>query len=61
MFDVGLQNSDLAVARFPALFSIWHDVNAPALASYFSQEDKATTGVSKPADRIDQGTVKYRE
>lgn len=35
MFDVGLQNSDLAVARFPALFSIWHDVSAPALASYF--------------------------
>ncbi|WP_332898042.1 bile acid:sodium symporter family protein [Haladaptatus sp. CMSO5] len=47
-FEVGLQNSGLAVALataffsptaalVPALFSVWHNVTGPALASYFSR------------------------
>lgn len=53
-FEVGLQNSGLAVALaaslfdpaaalIPALFSVWHNVSGPALASYFSWEDDQQT------------------
>ncbi|GAA0255957.1 bile acid:sodium symporter family protein [Haladaptatus pallidirubidus] len=56
-FEVGLQNSGLAVALatsffsptaalIPALFSIWHNVSGPALASYFSRND--TVGSPSP-------------
>ncbi|MFW6320276.1 MAG: bile acid:sodium symporter family protein [Halohasta sp.] len=52
-FEVGLQNSGLAVALatslfepaaalVPALFSVWHNVSGPALASYFTWRDTAT-------------------
>lgn len=52
-FEVGLQNSGLAVALaaslftpaaalIPALFSVWHNVSGPALASYFSWSDSLT-------------------
>jgi len=51
-FEVGLQNSGLAVALatslfspaaalIPALFSVWHNVTGPALASYFTWRDDA--------------------
>ncbi|MFC7323678.1 bile acid:sodium symporter family protein [Halorubrum rutilum] len=55
-FEVGLQNSGLAVALaaslfdpaaalIPALFSVWHNVSGPALASYFTwSDDRATSG-----------------
>ncbi|MCO8243430.1 MULTISPECIES: bile acid:sodium symporter family protein [unclassified Haladaptatus] len=57
-FEVGLQNSGLAVALataffspavalIPALFSIWHNVSGPALASYFSRGSNA--GSTSPA------------
>ena len=53
-FEVGLQNSGLAVALatslfepaaalIPALFSVWHNVSGPALASYFTWRDTTTT------------------
>lgn len=56
-FEVGLQNSGLAVALatslfspaaalIPALFSVWHNVSGPALASYFTWRD----GTSSNAD-----------
>ena len=49
-FEVGLQNSGLAVALatthfgasaalIPALFSVWHNVSGPALATLFSRLD----------------------
>ncbi|ARS90106.1 bile acid:sodium symporter family protein [Natrarchaeobaculum aegyptiacum] len=49
-FEVGLQNSGLAVAiaiaffdpvaaLIPALFSVWHNVSGPALATVFTQID----------------------
>ena len=49
-FEVGLQNSGLAVAiavaffdplaaLVPALFSVWHNVSGPALATYFTRID----------------------
>ncbi|WP_353633524.1 bile acid:sodium symporter family protein [Halobacterium sp. NMX12-1] len=52
-FEVGLQNSGLAVALatslfepaaalIPALFSVWHNVSGPALASYFTWRDDQT-------------------
>jgi len=52
-FEVGLQNSGLAVALatslfepaaalIPALFSVWHNVTGPALASYFTWRDSST-------------------
>ncbi|MFC6797081.1 bile acid:sodium symporter family protein [Haladaptatus sp. DYSN1] len=58
-FEVGLQNSGLAVALataffsptaalVPALFSVWHNVTGPALASYFSREESVTTGSTRP-------------
>ncbi|XVH32405.1 bile acid:sodium symporter family protein [Haloferacaceae archaeon DSL9] len=51
-FEVGLQNSGLAAALavgffgpeaalIPALFSVWHNVTGPALASYWTQESAA--------------------
>ena len=58
-FEVGLQNSGLAVALatslfspsaalIPALFSVWHNVTGPALASYFTWRDgeSAETGAT---------------
>ena len=49
-FEVGLQNSGLAVAiavaffdplaaLVPALFSVWHNVSGPALATFFTRVD----------------------
>jgi len=49
-FEVGLQNSGLAVALavaffepaaalIPALFSVWHNVTGPALATLFTRAD----------------------
>lgn len=49
-FEVGLQNSGLAVALatslfaptaalIPALFSVWHNISGPALANYFTWRD----------------------
>lgn len=61
-FEVGLQNSGLAVALAtsffsptaalaPALFSVWHNVTGPALASYFSREEAESSGTTgTPAD-----------
>ncbi|EJN58572.1 bile acid:sodium symporter family protein [Halogranum rubrum] len=60
-FEVGLQNSGLAVALAtaffsptaalaPALFSVWHNVTGPALASYFSRADSASKATEAPAD-----------
>ncbi|MFC7325902.1 bile acid:sodium symporter family protein [Halorubrum rutilum] len=55
-FEVGLQNSGLAVALaaslfdpaaalIPALFSVWHNVSGPALASYFTwSDDRVASG-----------------
>jgi BASS family bile acid:Na+ symporter len=51
-FEVGMQNSGLAVALAtayfsplaalpPALFSVWHNISGPALASYFSGQGDA--------------------
>ncbi|NHN58434.1 bile acid:sodium symporter family protein [Halorussus rarus] len=61
-FEVGLQNSGLAVALAtaffspaaalpPALFSVWHNVTGPALASYFSRNEPAGTAESGSANR----------
>lgn len=65
-FEVGLQNSGLAVALAteffspvvalaPALFSVWHNITGPALASYFARNDtlddkktKLRTGTQEP-------------
>ncbi|MDS0292869.1 bile acid:sodium symporter family protein [Halogeometricum luteum] len=52
-FEVGLQNSGLAVALatahfgasaalVPALFSVWHNVSGPALATLFSRMDEGS-------------------
>ncbi|CAJ52315.1 bile acid:sodium symporter family protein [Haloquadratum walsbyi] len=60
-FEVGLQNSGLAVALaaslfdpaaalIPALFSVWHNVSGPALASYFTWSDNRTTSGPVTAD-----------
>ncbi|MFB6284447.1 MAG: bile acid:sodium symporter family protein [Halobacteria archaeon] len=49
-FEVGLQNSGLAVALAtgffdplaalaPALFSVWHNITGPAVASYFARKE----------------------
>jgi len=57
-FEVGLQNSGLAVALaaslfepaaalIPALFSVWHNVSGPALANYFTWRDTQTEERSK--------------
>jgi BASS family bile acid:Na+ symporter len=63
-FEVGLQNSGLAVALatsffsptaalLPALFSIWHNVSGPALASHFSREGKAESVSPAPVSTDD--------
>ncbi|ELZ82721.1 sodium-dependent transporter [Haloferax elongans ATCC BAA-1513] len=59
-FEVGLQNSGLAAALAlsffspaaalpPALFSVWHNITGPLLASYFSRGEDAAVGTA-PAD-----------
>ncbi|AFK19962.1 bile acid:sodium symporter family protein [Haloferax mediterranei ATCC 33500] len=59
-FEVGLQNSGLAAALAlsffspaaalpPALFSVWHNITGPLLASYFSRAEEAVVRTS-PAD-----------
>ncbi|WP_226480791.1 bile acid:sodium symporter family protein [Natrinema amylolyticum] len=60
-FEVGLQNSGLAVALatahfspsaalIPALFSVWHNVSGPALATLFTRLDgDAPVGEGEPA------------
>ncbi|WP_396611709.1 bile acid:sodium symporter family protein [Haloferax sp. S1W] len=59
-FEVGLQNSGLAAALAlsffspvaalpPALFSVWHNITGPLLASYFSRGEDAVAGAA-PAD-----------
>ena len=56
-FEVALQNSGLAVALAtayfsplaalpPALFSVWHNVTGPALATYFSRQATETSGTT---------------
>ncbi|ELY24034.1 sodium symporter [Natrialba magadii ATCC 43099] len=58
-FEVGLQNSGLAVALavaffdplaalIPALFSVWHNVTGPALATVFTRMDDESTPAYKP-------------
>ena len=53
-FEVALQNSGLAVALAtayfsplaalpPALFSVWHNISGPALATYFSRQPRSET------------------
>ncbi|MFY4813698.1 bile acid:sodium symporter family protein [Haloarcula sp. AONF1] len=61
-FEVGLQNSGLAVALattlfepaaalIPALFSVWHNITGPALASFFSWQDDGQQSVETvPSD-----------
>jgi BASS family bile acid:Na+ symporter len=61
-FEVALQNSGLAVALAtayfsplaalpPALFSVWHNITGPALATYFSQQSSAAdAGTASPTD-----------
>ncbi len=59
-FEVGLQNSGLAAALAltffspaaalpPALFSVWHNITGPLLASYFSRTAGNSPG-GTPAD-----------
>ncbi|ELZ90050.1 bile acid:sodium symporter family protein [Haloferax sulfurifontis] len=59
-FEVGLQNSGLAAALAltffspaaalpPALFSVWHNITGPLLASYFSRTASDSSG-GAPAD-----------
>jgi len=59
-FEVGLQNSGLAAALAlsffspaaalpPALFSVWHNITGPLLASYFARTASDSAG-SAPAD-----------
>ncbi|RDZ63766.1 bile acid:sodium symporter [Haloferax sp. Atlit-12N] len=59
-FEVGLQNSGLAAALAlsffspaaalpPALFSVWHNITGPLLASYFSRSASGSAG-GAPAD-----------
>ncbi|ERG99848.1 MAG: putative Na+-dependent transporter [Haloquadratum sp. J07HQX50] len=61
-FEVGLQNSGLAVALattlfepaaalIPALFSVWHNVTGPALASMFNyRDDRQQPVTAAPSD-----------
>ncbi|MFC4542765.1 bile acid:sodium symporter family protein [Halosolutus amylolyticus] len=59
-FEVGLQNSGLAVALavsffepaaalIPALFSVWHNVSGPALATLFTRIDGEPVTEYEPA------------
>ncbi|MFP4530266.1 MAG: bile acid:sodium symporter family protein [Halodesulfurarchaeum sp.] len=63
-FEVGLQNSALAVALattlfepaaalIPALFSVWHNITGPALASFFTWMDDRAPGSSTSATTAD--------
>ncbi|WP_135805373.1 bile acid:sodium symporter family protein [Halorussus marinus] len=63
-FEVGLQNSGLAVALAtaffspaaalpPALFSVWHNVSGPALASYFARNESTAAPESVGARASD--------
>ncbi|SEW16247.1 bile acid:sodium symporter family protein [Natrinema salifodinae] len=58
-FEVGLQNSGLAAtlatlhfspsaALIPALFSVWHNVSGPALATLFTQLDDEDSVAEEP-------------
>lgn len=62
-FEVGLQNSGLAVAlaaQFfgplaalpPALFSVWHNVTGPALATYFAREERDEDNARSPSVQV---------
>ncbi len=62
-FEVGLQNSGLAVALatahfgasaalIPALFSVWHNVSGPALATLFSRIDDRRPDPSDAPDAV---------
>ncbi len=59
-FEVGLQNSGLAVALavaffdpiaalIPAIFSVWHNVSGPALANYFTRIDGEPVAEYEPS------------
>nr|WP_049912483.1 bile acid:sodium symporter family protein [Natrialba hulunbeirensis] len=63
-FEVGLQNSGLAVALavaffdplaalIPALFSVWHNVTGPALATGFTRMDDETARASETRSTAD--------
>ncbi|GAB3702958.1 bile acid:sodium symporter family protein [Halorubrum pallidum] len=63
-FEVGLQNSGLAVALavaffdpvaalIPALFSVWHNVSGPALATVFTRIDGEPVSEYEPAVESD--------
>lgn len=63
-FEVGLQNSGLAVAiavaffdpiaaLIPALFSVWHNVSGPALATLFTRIDGKPVSEYEPAVSAD--------
>jgi len=64
-FEVGLQNSGLAVALAtaffsptaalaPALFSVWHNVTGPALASHFVSNDAESDKKTKLGTRTQE-------
>jgi BASS family bile acid:Na+ symporter len=70
-FEVGLQNSGLAVAlattffsplvALPAaLFSVWHNISGPALATYFSQKGTTETDTQKGVSETDMETSPTR-
>ncbi len=63
-FEVGLQNSGLAVALavaffdpvtalIPALFSVWHNVTGPALATAFARTDGTSVPTADGASTAD--------
>ena len=63
-FEVGLQNSGLTVALattffdplaalIPALFSVWHNVSGPALATVFTRMDGESVAEYEPAVSAD--------
>ncbi|APX95150.1 bile acid:sodium symporter family protein [Natronorubrum daqingense] len=63
-FEVGLQNSGLAVALavaffdpiaalIPALFSVWHNISGPALATLFTHLDDETVSGSDSTSAAD--------
>jgi len=63
-FEVGLQNSGLAVAiavaffdpvaaLIPAIFSVWHNISGPALATYFTRLDGQPVSATDPQTSAD--------
>ncbi|MDJ1432318.1 bile acid:sodium symporter family protein [Halostagnicola sp. A-GB9-2] len=63
-FEVGLQNSGLAVALavaffdpiaalIPALFSVWHNISGPALATVFTRRDDVSITESDATSTAD--------